>query len=124
MAESVRTTHILPSPDSNSLLSTWQLIDFTGLLLYQPSREHVLPSFTTVERVVPSFPGTDALILILLPLPPCCQCLKVVEIRLPGNNAHGILPPSLGSLSELRTVELRENLFEGKGSSPHSLSLS
>eukprot|EP00752_Nemacystus_decipiens_P018287 g16407.t1 len=38
---------------------------------------------------------------------------KVIEMRLPGNNAHGVLPPSLGSLSELRTVELRENRFEG-----------
>lgn len=41
------------------------------------------------------------------------QRVQVVEVRLPGNNAHGVLPPSLGSLSELRNVELRENRFEG-----------
>lgn len=39
--------------------------------------------------------------------------IQVVEVRLPGNNAHGVLPPSLGSLSELRNMELRENRFEG-----------
>ncbi|CAM9646776.1 unnamed protein product, partial [Hapterophycus canaliculatus] len=38
---------------------------------------------------------------------------KVMEIRLPGNNMHGVLPPSLGSLDELRGLELRENRLEG-----------
>ncbi|CAM9925300.1 unnamed protein product [Scytosiphon promiscuus] len=38
---------------------------------------------------------------------------KVIEIRLPGNDMHGVLPPSVGSLDELRALELRENRLEG-----------
>ncbi|CAM9769549.1 unnamed protein product [Pylaiella littoralis] len=38
---------------------------------------------------------------------------KVVELRLPGNNMNGVLPPSMGSLDELRIIELRENRLEG-----------
>ncbi|CAN0532496.1 unnamed protein product, partial [Scytosiphon promiscuus] len=38
---------------------------------------------------------------------------KVTELRLPGNSMSGVLPPSMGSLDELRTIELRENRLEG-----------
>ncbi|CAM9353535.1 unnamed protein product [Discosporangium mesarthrocarpum] len=38
---------------------------------------------------------------------------RVVDIKLPGNGMDGVLPASMGSLEELRTLELRENRLKG-----------
>lgn len=75
------------------------------------------PSRARVKEHLNAFTG------YVFKVTPCAWKPQVIEVHLPGNNMNGVLPPTIGSMDELRVLELRENRLEGLARFPSDVSM-